>query len=492
MLSSLFGYAIPMIISLVTTPIVLNELGVSAYGLISLVSVIIGYLTVMDMGLDLPITKYLAEDQAKADTKAGNLMLNNTLQLYFIIGIIGMLVIIFTSKLFAFHVFEVPEELLDEAVVVFQLAGVGFFGSVITSWGRAISMGLQRFEITYGISILTNIVGICLGLYMIFIGYGVVGFVFMRIVSSLFSGIAYWIFAQKTLPYFHFQFGFDKSTLLRVRGYIGYGAINRLVSGLVNGLDKTLIAAWLGVAASGIYSLPFMLTSSLGYMISYMLGFTLPMASELESTGQLDKLRKIYIKSTRFIAGLSSMIFIPVIIFGDIFITLWIGPEIGEKTKYIIILLASSAFLSTLFSSLPNNIAVGTGKIKQFTVYATIRSIILALGLLMMIKPLDIEGAGFAFLIANIADFFFLIFVIKYYLKISPNKIFKSAYLTPIVIGIIIAFFLQFLRPITDSWIVLILLIGLYELLYIFIGFKAGVFGDTEKKIILNFVKKIK
>jgi O-antigen/teichoic acid export membrane protein len=72
MLASMAGYAVPMIISLITTPLVLNALGVTAYGLISLVSVIIGYLTVMDMGLDLPITKYQAEDQAKVDTGAAN------------------------------------------------------------------------------------------------------------------------------------------------------------------------------------------------------------------------------------------------------------------------------------------------------------------------------------------------------------------------------------------------------------------------------------
>ena len=197
MLSSLFGYAVPMIISLVTTPIVLSQLGVESFGLISLVSVIIGYLSVMDMGLDLPITKYLAEDQAKADTKAGNLMLNNTLQLYFIIGVIGMLVIFFTAKIFAYQVFEIPDDLLSEAVTVFQLAGVGFLGSVAASWGRAISMGVQRFEIAYGISIITNIAGICLGLLLIYAGYGVVGFVLMRVLSSVFASIGYWMFARR-------------------------------------------------------------------------------------------------------------------------------------------------------------------------------------------------------------------------------------------------------------------------------------------------------
>jgi O-antigen/teichoic acid export membrane protein len=492
MLSSLLGYAVPMVISMVTTPIVLKALGITAYGLISLVNVVIGYLTVMDMGLDLPITKYLAEDRARVDDDSANLMLNNALQLYFIIGLLGMLVIIFTSNFFAYSVFKVPNDMLSDAVKVFQLAGIGFLGSVAMSWGRAVSMGVQRFEITHGVSIFTNLAGIFLGLLMIRLGYGVVGFVFMRVLLSLFAGIGYWIFVRHLLPFYRFKLGFDRNTLMRVRGYVGYGAINRIISGLVSGLDKTLISAWLGIAAAGIYSIPFMLVSSLGYMISYMLGFLLPISSELHSIGEFEKLREIFTRSTRFLTALTSMIFIPVLIFGDLFITLWVGAETGYKTKNILMLLALSGIFSTLFISLSNNIIVGIGRIKQFTQYCTIRAVVLSIGCFFLIKPFGIEGAGVALLLANVVDLFFLIIVLKNYLEISPLKLFRTAYFTPLVIGFSLSICTYFLRPIAHTWLGLTLSISSFEVIYIFISFKTGVFGETEKSILLNFFKKKK
>ena len=489
MIASLLGYAVPMVISMVTTPIVLKALGISAYGLVSLVNVIIGYLTVMDMGLDMPITKYLAEDRAKVDNDSANRMLNNALQLYFIIGVVGMLAIILTSNFFAYRVFKVPHDMLSEAVKVFQLAGIGFLGSVAMSWGRAVSMGVQRFEITHGVSIFTNIAGLFLGLWMIHLGYGVVGFVFMR---ALFAGIGYWLFARHLLPFYRFKLGFDRETLLRVRGYIGYGALNRLIGGLVSGLDKTLISAWLGMAAAGIYSMPFMLVSSLGYMISYMLGFLLPISSELHSTGEIEKLKEIFTRSTRFISALTSMVFIPILIFGDLFITLWVGPEIGYQTRHILTILALSGVFSTLFISLSNNIIVGIGRIKQFTQYCTVRAVVLAIGCFLLIKPFGIEGAGFALLLTNIVDLIFLIIVLKNYLFISPSYLFKAAYLTPLSIGLIMAICTLFLRPFAHTWMGLILSIGLFEILYITISYKLGVFGETEKRVIGDFVKKLR
>jgi len=492
MISSLLGYAVPMAIAMITTPMVLEGLGVSAYGLVSLINVLIGYLTVMDMGLDLPITKYLAEDKAKADNESANKLLNNAFQLYSIIGIVGMFLIVVNAEYLAYNVFKVPDDLLSDAVSVFQLAGIGFLASVLTSWGRAVSMGVQRFEITHGVSVITNLFGLSLGLFLIYLGYGVVGFVFMRVLFSLIAGGGYWYFVNRLLPFYRFKIGFDKNTLLRIRAYIGYGAINRFVSGLVSGLDKTLISAWIGLAANTIYSIPFMLVSSLGYMVSYMLGFLIPISSELNSVGELKKLNEIFTRSTKFITALVCMVFLPVLIFGDLFIKLWIDSEMSKETRDVLILLVIAGILSTLFASLSNNIIVGIGRIKEFTIYCTIRGLVLALGCFMLIEPLGIEGAGIALILTTIVDFIFLIIVLKKYLKISPMNLFLSAYLAPLTIGFILAVFILFFRTFAETWIGLIASIGLFEILYILMGFKFGVFGQTEKRVVLNFVNKLK
>src|SRR5450830_981421 len=98
MVVSLVGYAVPMLVNLVATPLLLRSLGPAAYGLQSLVAVIIGYLAVIDMGLDLPIIKYLAEDHAKGDTAAANRLLSTTLQIYTAIGLLGMAVIVLAAE----------------------------------------------------------------------------------------------------------------------------------------------------------------------------------------------------------------------------------------------------------------------------------------------------------------------------------------------------------------------------------------------------------
>ncbi|MGA2775467.1 MAG: oligosaccharide flippase family protein [Candidatus Omnitrophota bacterium] len=490
MLSSVAGYSVPMLVSFITTPLLLRALGEAAFGLQSLVAVIVGYLMFMDMGLDLPIIKFLAEDRARQDAKSENRLLSTTLQLYAGIGLAGMVVIMLLADWFARSVFKVPDDLVGQAVIVFRLAGIGFLGSVGMSWGRAAAMGVQRFDLSYSVSVVLSTAGTLIGLGVVYAGYGVVGYVLIRVIFTALAGPIYFILTRHLLPSFRFVLGVDCATLRRVRGYVGYGTFNRITSSLVSRLDQTLLGVWVGVAAAGIYSVPFMLMTSLGYILAYMLGFIFPMASELQSLGQIDRLRDIFIRSSQFIVALAGLVFIPLFVLGDLFLTLW-TPTISAKAAGVLQLLALAGYIGTLTTTLPNNMMVGLGKMRQFTIYATIRAVALAAFCFIFIRPLGIEGAGWALLFTCSVDVIYFVIFLRRYIQISPSLLLQKAYLKPVLLGVAFAALTFLCRPFAISWIGFGAVgIGLL-VIYIKVGFIVGVFGESEKRatmILYNLV----
>ncbi len=486
MVFSMAGYAVPMLINFAITPLLLKLLGEAGYGLQSLVTVITGYLIVMDMGLDIPITKYLAEDHARKDLEAENHLLNTTFQLYIVMGILGMIILILFAAPLATNVFKVPADMIPSAVMVFRFAGLGFLGSMSLTWGRAVSMGLQRFEITHGISIIANIIGFALGIGTAYMGYGVEGFVLMRVLASFFASFLYWLFIRHFLPTYRINWGFDRSTLRRVSSYVGYGTINRAVSSLVSRLDQTLIGIWLGVAAAGIYAVPFMVVNSCNYMIANMLSFVFPLASELHSLGHLEALRNIFIRATKFITALGSMIYVPLFVLGDLFMKLWVGENMAEQTTTTMRWLIAAGFLTTLTASLTNNIVTGIGQIGLFTRYKTLRALVVGAGCFTLIRPLGLEGAALALFIATAVDILYQFVVIKRDLSISPQTLFRQASLAPIGLGLVLGCIFFFLRPAAHSWIGLIAVGGLYEVIYLVAGYFLGIFGETEIRAVLS------
>ncbi len=488
MVSSMAGYVVPMLVALVTTPLLLHALGEAAYGLQSFVAVIIGYLTFMDMGLDFPITKLLAEDRARQDVEAGNHLLSTTLQLYAVIGLVGMSGIALLAGWFARSVFQVPADLQPEAVTVFRLAGIGFLGSMGLSWGRSVAAGLQRFDVAYSVSVVLSTSGTLIGLGAVLAGFGVVGYVLTRTVCTVLAGPVYYVLTRRVLSGYTFRAGLHQGTLHRVRSYVGYGAFNRTVSSLVSRLDQTLIGISAGVAAAGVYAVPFMVVHSVVYMVALMLGFTFPLASELQSLGQMDRLRDIYIRASRFIAALAGLTFIPLIVLGDRIMAIW-TPSIAAQAAAVLRLLALGGYIGTLGATLTNNLMVGLGRIRQFTIYTTTRAAVQTALCLALIPALGLEGAGWALLLTCSVDVVYFIVALHRYLLVSPWAVVRVAYLKPVLLAGGLAGLAFLLRPLANSWLGLGAVGSMLGLVYVAAGLLVGVFGEMEKRAMAGLVQ---
>ena len=181
--SNVGGFLVPLMVNFIITPIVLVLLGEEGYGLQTLALVVSGYLTFMDLGMDIPITKLLAEDNAKKDYISSNHLLNSTLVLYLVIGFFGFILIFLSRDLLASTVFHIPAHRFNDARCVFLLAGVGFALNIFASWGRAALNGIQRYDINTFIRIITMVSASIIGIIALYLGYGLVGFVFVRVIS---------------------------------------------------------------------------------------------------------------------------------------------------------------------------------------------------------------------------------------------------------------------------------------------------------------------
>lgn len=149
-------------------------------------------------------------------------------------------------------------------------------------------------------------------------------------------------------------------------------------------------------------------------------------------------------------------------------------------------LLSLAAYLGTLTASLTNNVVVGIGRMRQFTIYTTVRGLVLGVGCVLFIRPFGLEGAGLALLLTEAVDVIYLLIVLRRYLQISSRALFRTAYFKPIALGLALAALAFLARPLANSWIGLIAVVGGLELCYIGVGYWTGVFGETEKRAVVG------
>ncbi len=486
--ASLLGYAVPLLVNFASTPYLMRSLGEDAFGIQVLVNVVIGYLALMDLGIGLPLVKYLAEDRAKGDGKAASELLSTTLVLYTGLGIFGMLVAFGFSSYLAESFFSIPEYLVDEAENVFQLAAAGFFATLLMGWGRSVAMGLQRYEIAYAISALSSVLGVGVGLYLIYAGFGVVGYVASKVLFLFIAALAYYVIYKVFIPEYNISFRFKLSVMVRIRSYLTYGIIHRGVTGLAGAIDKTLLGIWVSAASVGLYSLPFMLTNAVNYALSYMLSFVLPASSELSVTGLDDDLRRLFLNATRFLVGASCMTFLPFFLLGSSFLNLWLGSVTGEKVLEAFYLLSFASLLSVLLVSQTNSILLGIGRIDHFTVYTVVRVTVFSLLCVILIPQYGFEGAAWAMLLVCVVDVIYFIFVVSVHLKMEVVSVLLSAYFRPLSISGCIGLLWFPLHTITFSWIELLLALAVIEITLMLLFYNCRVLKNAEKELFINIL----
>ena len=94
---NLIGQIIPLVVGMVTIPLLVRGLGVDRFGLLSLVWIIIGYFNLFDLGLGRALTKLVADRLGNNDYQSIPSLVWSALFLMLMLSGAGGLIVLVTS-----------------------------------------------------------------------------------------------------------------------------------------------------------------------------------------------------------------------------------------------------------------------------------------------------------------------------------------------------------------------------------------------------------
>ena len=126
--------------------------------------------------------------------------------------------------------------------------------------------------------------------------------------------------------------------------------------------DSLLLGLLASSAAAGIYAPGAQLMLYLRHIVNAIGIPLIPAVSQLESTGNFDRIRDIYFRGLKYISYFSFFLTVGVILYARSFVGLWLKPEFADSAQVMIILAVSSAFF--LPQIIGNSILFGIEKHK--------------------------------------------------------------------------------------------------------------------------------
>lgn len=482
----------PLIFSLLITPIVVSSLGYKEYGIYVFISTVLSMIGLIDFGISTAVKKYLAEYHARQEMERIKSLIGTSNVIFLIIGIIGMLIIfvglIAPSLIPIFKSYSIYQ-------IGIAAAGIMFLVNAISSVSNIVPPALQRFDISFKIGFITLTIQQLSILVLVINGYSINAIFVTQLIISILSLFIQFYFANRLLPNLIFLFGWDSKEAKKSYTFGAVTFFNNLATTSLTYLDRLIIPFFLGPSSLSFYSLPGNISNRIPGISNSLASILFPMASSYSGTGDIDILRKLYVRSFRLITVLAIAISIVTISYSKELLTYWISPEMAEKATTVLIILAVTNMFLALIGPL-SQFLLGLGKLKFLTTLSIVMAVFNTLLLVILVPAFGINGAAWAYLISLIPAIYMFYFTEKHYLNLGDRlKYYISIILKNLIVSSIIwAISFIFLRQFaTNLWLV-ILLGGISGLLYLTLYWLFGFFEkeDVEalKRTLLRIISR--
>jgi O-antigen/teichoic acid export membrane protein len=399
-LANMLAGALPVVIVVFTTPYVVNTLGAEYYGLLTLITAIIGYFAIIDINFTAGSLKYVSEYHASSQTAKRDQTLTAGLLFYLLIGTIGCVFIFGLADWLVTAVFDVPANAHQLAASTLRLAAFGFLLGQVESYLVTVPQALRRYDQSAMFESIFGMLAPLVNVAVLWLGGGLYEIVMVRVVLSAINLLALSWAIRRLLPDSRPQRP-SRAILGSLASFSGFAYLSRLATMAYSQGDKLIIGALAGMSALTYYAIPFMLANRV-YGLSYRLSSVLlPAASSLSAMKQLDRMQELYLYSARYIFFINAVLTLVLVSIAHEILRYWISPAMAASGSLILVLIALGNLLDSLTNA-PSLVNDGLGTPKVTGLFAFTRAVLGVSGSFVLVLWLGLLGAAISQLAVSI------------------------------------------------------------------------------------------
>ncbi|WP_336634295.1 oligosaccharide flippase family protein [Lysinibacillus fusiformis] len=365
-----------MISSLLFTPFMISLLGQKEFGLYSLLIVLVGYLSILDLGLGNAIVRYIARNRAIAD-KALEASLNGFfLKLFMGIGCLTLLI--------GFFLFSQVHIIFGQSLSGDQLAKAKVMGYIMTiSVAVQFPLGvftsiLQAYEKFIFIKLTTLLQVIVQPLTMLFFllqGTDAVTLIYIIAIYNILFLVLDAVYCMKVLS-IQFTFTLKNTKLMKeIFIYSFFIFITVIVDKIYWQTDQVLLGIFKGTEDVAIYAVAMQIVLIFMSLALAISGLFLPRISMLvtKEDGLLE-INQLFIKVGAIQFLVVGYILGGFFLFGKEFLLLWLGKDF--MAIYAIVLIIMVPFSIDLIQNLGINVLKAKNLFKFRTILLMIVAVV--------------------------------------------------------------------------------------------------------------------
>lgn len=479
------------IVQLAYTPLLIKMLGQSEYGLYSLVSSVIGYLTVLDLGFGNALVvftaKYHTNKEYEQEKKLHGMFFVILCIIGLIAGLLGLILYFNVPLLFGNTMTDIELHKTKSMMLIlsFNLAitfPLSIYSSIITAY--------EKFTFQKIMSILNTILKPILMIPLLFLDYKSVTMTFVITFVNILISLSNYLYCKKKLNINIKFVGFDKKIFKTILCYSFFIFLGVIVDKVNWSVDQFVLGAVSGTIAVSLYSVASQVNTLFINLSGAISGVLLPKMSKMVAKNASDnEITQEFIKVGRIQYLVIFLMASGFVLFGKEFVITWAGKEFIESYYIAVVLIIP------LCVPLIQNLGISIMQAKNMHKFRSILLAFIAIVNIFISIPLakmyggigSAMGTSLSLIVGNI-----IILNIYYYKKVRINvidfwkNIIKMT--VPMIIPIVIILIIMHFKTL-HGYINLIVFGGIYTILYCLTCYFL-VMNNYEKNIVEKVLTK--
>lgn len=358
-----------MLVSLYTSRVVLNALGVEDYGIYNVVGGFVAMFSLLTGSISAAISRFLTFELGKGDKQRLSMVFSISLVVQFILAFIIVLLLETIGVWFLNHKMVIPSDRLFAANCLLHFSTLSFAVSLISMPYNASIISHERMDIFAYIGIadvLVRLFIVCSLAYLPTDFDKLISFAVMTLLSGLTFQFIYWSFCRHHFEECRFKLHFDKPLLKQMFGFAGWNFIGASSAVLRDQGGNVILNLFFGPAVNAARGIASSVNNAIcGFSGNFMTALN-PQITKSYAAGEMEYNMMLIHRAARFSFYMMFILALPVLFNTSSIIHLWLG-QVPEHVVLFVQLVIIFSLCETLSNPLVT-VMLATGNIRNYQI----------------------------------------------------------------------------------------------------------------------------
>lgn len=360
-----------MVVSLFTSRVILNTLGVEDYGINNVVGGIVTMFSVLSGSLSSSISRFITFELGKGNIERLKTIFSTGVNIQLGMSVLIIIIAEAVGIWFLNAKMNIPADRMVAANWVFQCAILTFVLNLLSVPYNAAIIAHEKMSAFAYISVVEVSLKLII-VYMLMISpfdrletYAVL----LLLVGAVIRFI-YGYYCKRHFEECTYHFVFDKPVLKEMTGFAGWNFLGNGAYMLNTQGVNILMNLYFGVAVNAARGVATQVDAALKQFVNNFTTAVNPQITKSYAQGDLDYMHKLVCRSAKFSAFLMMFFTVPIILETNTILTIWLKTVPDYAVIFLQWIIISSFMDTVLANSLVTSM-FATGKIKRYQIIVT-------------------------------------------------------------------------------------------------------------------------